>query len=1096
MELICMQSKAVPVSKRQLLVIFVACAMAFASLTLAPITAQANFSVSVNTIVLNEDDAAPSKFDVALASQPTGKVVVTVKSSNYDKVRLKSDPGPATLHFTPANWNVPKTVQVIPQQDDDNNDDSITLTIDSSSSQSFTPATSTVAVAILDDDDNSDILRSTSSITIYENDTNSRYLAKYLPSQPPTNVEVTFTSSNYDKLRLNNKPTSVTLTFTPSTWDVAQYVELSPQQDPDVLNESVVVTQTHSWVSPGSKRIFTTLVNVIDNDEVPRLLLAEKSKSVNENDTSPAEVDVTLSSQPMGNIYVTIKSSNYDKLRLKSDPGVVNLTFTPLNWNVPKTIHIYPQQNADTIDDSATVTLTPSGNDYPVLSQATISVGIVDDDTIITKPISEPENQNRFNVQVSKQSITVNENDASPTAFNLVLTEQPSSDIEVTIVSSNYDKVRLKHDPGPANLTFTPLNWKTSKSVQIVPQQDNDSSDESVTLTLTVTDDSESSVNLTVSVTVIDDEKIPVLLLSEQSITVNEGNADPTEFDIVLSSRPAGNVDVTIESSNYEKILLKSDPGMVTINFTPLNWNTKRSVQVFPQSDSDTSNDSVNLNFEVLWNDGQQSSQMTIPVTVIDANHSSTLSSTESLETENRLSKAWLGHFGNSVGDQVLDSVISRMSISPTPGTYGVIAGTEFGNYPDSTPSSYLLDSSQNKNNPVEVLPMIEVLDGAALTATQKPDASGGVLTAWGKFSVSGFESKSKGNETKGDIQTAMLGVDYASSDWLFGLILSRNNGDGTYVGRESTVPERLRSALSTATLFGSFDASDRMTIWGATGTGSGDISIKGSSRDLQAKSKLKWRMVAMGFRNTIGELSHERGSTTFSGDFMGVKTSAQKAVGISATDAKNSRFRVAIDHSRRNSPSNGWANSQKVRLGLITNDGDAAEGVGTEVGGSMTWHSPNRKLMLNLDGRIVVSHGDNSYKNWNYSAELASGPTVSSPMGLSFSLRQNWQSQSPDAFNLMSTSSIWERIPDTDAGKTLTFNLAYGFPIAGGRLVGSPYLSLGSSHTAQEFAVGWRAETVGLNTPDSAFDVRINQHNPDTGNSDNGIALQFRSDW
>ena len=1577
MELISMQTKAVPVSGRQLLVIIVACMMAFACLTLAPISAQANFSVSVNTMVLNEDDATSSEFDVALASQPSGSVEVTVKSSNYDKVRLKSDPGPATLHFTPENWNIPKSVRVVPQQDTDNNDDSVTLTIDSSSSQSFTPVTSTVSVAILDDDDNSEILRSIQSISIKENDTNLRFLSIFLSIRPTTDVEVTITSSNYDKLRINNKPTSVTLTFTPSNWDKTEYVELTPQQDADVLDESVVLTQTYSWAGIGTKRIQTTLVNVIDDDEVPRLLLSENSKSVNENDTIPTEVDVALTSQPMGNIYVTVKSSNYDKLRIKSDPGVVNLTFTPLNWNVPKTIHIYPQQDADTADDSATLTLSPSGNDYPVLSQATISVGIVDDDTVVTDPVVENDNQNIPSVQLSSQSITVNENDASPTTFDLVLTEQPSSDINVTIESSDYDKIRLKYDPGPAYLTFTPLNWETSKSVQVIPQQDSDSSDESVILTLTVTDDSESSVISTVSVTVIDDEKIPALVLSKQSITVSENNAsstnfdlalssrpvgnvdvtiessdydkirlkpdpgvvtitftplnwnikrsvrvipqqdadtandsitltlspsgndypvlsqatisveivdddtvianpventdnqinpsvqvskqsitvnendaspttfdlvlteqpssdinvtiessnydkvrlkpnpgmvtvtftslnwnvpkiinvypqqdadtvddsviltlspsgsdypglsqatisvgivdddtvitnpvedtdnqnspsvqvskqsitvnendsdpteielvlssrpagnvdvtiessdydkirlksdpgmatitftpsdwntkrsvqvipqqdsdssdesvtltltvtddslssesltvsvtvidddedprlllskqsitvneddsdpteidlvlssrpagnvdvtiessdydkirlnpdpgivtitftpsdwntkrsvqvipqqdsdssdesvtltltvtddslsseslivsvtvidddedprlllskqsitlneddsDPTEIELVLSSRPAGNVDVTIESSDYDKIRLKSDPGMATITFTPSNWNIKRSVRVIPQSDSDTTNDSINLIFEVSWNEGQQSSQMTIPVTVMDADLSGTPPKTGSPEPEDKLSKAWLGHFGNSVGDQVLDSVISRISISPTPGTYGVIAGAEFGNYLDSTPSSDLLDSSQKKNTPVQVLPLIEVLDGAALTTTQEPDASGGVLAAWGKFSVSGFESKSKGDESIGDIQTAMFGVDYASSDWLFGLILSRNGGDGSYISRESTVPDRLRSALTTATLFGSFNANDRMTIWSATGTGTGDISKKGSSRNLQAKSKLTWRMVAMGFRNTIDDLSQERGSTTtFSGDYMGVKTSAQKAVGISATDTKNSRFRVAIDHSRSNSPSNGWANSQKVRLGLITNDGDVTEGVGTEIGGSMTWHSPNRKLMLNLDGRIVVSHGDNSYKNWNYSAELASGPTVSSSMGLSFSLRQNWQSQSPDAFNLMSTSSIWERIPDTDAGKTLTFNLAYGIPIAGGRLVGSPYLSLGSSQTAQEFAVGWQAETIGMKDPDSAFDVRINQHNPDTGISDNSIVLQFRSNW
>jgi hypothetical protein len=68
----------------------------------------AGFIVSPTSGLMVDEGGSSDTFTVALTSQPTANVTVQVQSSDT----LEGTVSPASLTFTPANWNIPQVVTV------------------------------------------------------------------------------------------------------------------------------------------------------------------------------------------------------------------------------------------------------------------------------------------------------------------------------------------------------------------------------------------------------------------------------------------------------------------------------------------------------------------------------------------------------------------------------------------------------------------------------------------------------------------------------------------------------------------------------------------------------------------------------------------------------------------------------------------------------------------------------------------------------------------------------------------------------------------------------------------------------------------------
>ena len=126
------------------------------------------------------------------------------------------------------------------------------------------------------------------------------------------------------------------------------------------------------------------------------------------------------------------------------------LTFTNGNWDTPQTITITGVDD-DLVDGSQTTTTTlsvvdgSSDNDFDGVADQTVSVSTTDSDTA------------GFTVIESGGSSTITEAGSTDT-FTVVLDAQPSSDVVISVVSSDTGEATVS----AGTLTFTNGNWDTA----------------------------------------------------------------------------------------------------------------------------------------------------------------------------------------------------------------------------------------------------------------------------------------------------------------------------------------------------------------------------------------------------------------------------------------------------------------------------------------------------------------------------------------------------------------------------------------------------------------------------------------------------------
>jgi len=109
--------------------------------------------------------------------------------------------------------------------------------------------------------------------------------------------------------------------------------------------------------------------------------------TMNVNEGSSATFTVRLAIAPAANVTVSVARSSGD---VDVTPSPTTLTFTPSNWNTPQTVTVSAAQDADSINDGATITCSSSG-----LTSQNVTVTVIDDDVANGAPtarITQPRN--------------------------------------------------------------------------------------------------------------------------------------------------------------------------------------------------------------------------------------------------------------------------------------------------------------------------------------------------------------------------------------------------------------------------------------------------------------------------------------------------------------------------------------------------------------------------------------------------------------------------------------------------------------------------------------------------------------------------------
>ncbi len=222
----------------------------------------------------------------------------------------------------------------------------------------------------------------------------------------------------------------------------------------------------------------------------PGIVVSESGGTTEVTEGGSADTFTVMLDAPIvDDVVLDISSNNTTSISFSP----ATLTFTSSNWYLPQTVSISPQNDANVVADTATISIAVdtanSDSTYSAVSDATVSVSALDTGTA------------GYTVTESGGSTGVTEGGASDT-FEVVLSSQPSSNVSFTITVN---------DPAaavsPSTLTFSTANWNTPQTVTVSAVPDANMVSETVTITITPDGTSDAlwavlaATNITVSVT-------------------------------------------------------------------------------------------------------------------------------------------------------------------------------------------------------------------------------------------------------------------------------------------------------------------------------------------------------------------------------------------------------------------------------------------------------------------------------------------------------------------------------------------------------------------------------------------------------------------
>jgi hypothetical protein len=153
--------------------------------------------------------------------------------------------------------------------------------------------------------------------------------------------------------------------------------------------------------------------------------------------------DVTLASQPIGTVQISIRGDN----QVQVSPGL--LTFTASSWNHPQRVTVIAEDDEVVEGDhTGIVRHTALGPGYTGLAIPVVTIQISDNDSLALL------------VNESSGQTTVEEGGLSDT-YTVVLDARPSEPVFVQITGEN------GLIPSPTQLTFMPTNWQSPQTVTV-----------------------------------------------------------------------------------------------------------------------------------------------------------------------------------------------------------------------------------------------------------------------------------------------------------------------------------------------------------------------------------------------------------------------------------------------------------------------------------------------------------------------------------------------------------------------------------------------------------------------------------------------------
>ncbi len=1007
------------------------------------------------------DEGGEASYTVVLDGRPAGNVTIAVSSDNADVTTE-----PASLTFTPDNWQTAQTVTVSAAHDGDAADEAATLSHAASGADGYAGIAVASVAVVVTDDDTAGVTVSETELSIEEGGSASYTVV--LDTQPAGDVTIHPAAHGGG---LTAAPSE--LTFTPQNWNQAQTVTVSAAHDDDKLDGQGYVSHG-ILVPPESAYASIAVAGVVvsvDDDDLEAQAATELS------------TDATLSGLAVsqGRLSAVFDAAT-TAYRAIVPEAASSITVTPTAADADATV---------TVNGVAVESGSPSG---PVA----VSQGAV-----VTVRVTAPDG-------VTTQDYVLTVDPQAPWILRLVREDRPFTTVAETNADAAYPSTFLRLERGSSTAPIpdwlpvtvggtatNPADYEFNHGNQFrgITRKSDDLMRGARKFTIKGDGVDEGAETITLSVTIEGRTLTAILTIAEPRLAVADASVQEAAgaalaFRVTLAPATGGPVTVDWATADGSAVA-GQDYTAASGTLTFLAGETEKTVSVAVLDDDiDEGSETMTL-------------RLTNPssgVALGDAEATGTIANTDLMP------QAWLGRFGRTVADQVIDAVSRRFEVTPEPGSTVSIAGQAIS--ADGSPEAQaacaawraahrdrhgtgaLADGKRagfssgtggledRCRSETRTLTGRELLTGSSFAFTGG-SAETGFGTVWGSGALTRFDGREGGLTLDGDVASALLGADFRLDRATVGIALAHSQGDGSYRGAGSGEVE---SALTGVYPYGRYAVSQRLSLWGIAGYGAGTLTLtpEGGSA---VETDTDMAMGAAGARGVLIEASAGNGpELAVKADGLLLRMSSDAARDgaggrLAAADADVTRLRLGLEGTWRGiETGNGGTLTPTLEVGVRHDDGDAETGLGVEAGAGLAWSDPASGIAAELKARGLLTHEADGFRERGLSGAFAWDPTPGSDRGPSLTLTQTLGASASDGVNALFREGSPARLAASDAGgvdaRRFEAKFGYGTGAFGDRLTMTPELGIGLSDGSRDYGVGWRLNPSAGDR--SSFELRL----------------------
>ena len=447
---------------------------------------------------------------------------------------------------------------------------------------------------------------------------------------------------------------------------------------------------------------------------------------------------------------------------------------------------------------------------------------------------------------------------------------------------------------------------------------------------------------------------------------------------------------------------------------------------------------------------------------------------TGTISNSDAMPRAWIGRFGRTVADQVLDAVDARMRAKPAPGVEARLAGQGIGgDLPfASGPGGDVASEEAPRSGLGQWSSERELLPGSSFSLTAETGGDG-FVSIWGRGAVTGFAGRDAASPeaggdvaVDGEVTSGLLGADWTRGRWTTGLVVSHSRGDGGYRGEGVGA---MTSTLTGVWPWTRYAVGERLSAWGVAGYGDGSLTLEPRAEDGTRAGAIRtdldlW-MAAVGLRGVALDGGDDGVSLAVKTDAMTVHTASDAVTGaggnLAGAEAEVTRLRLVLEGSRPFRLADGSTLTPSMEIGLRHDGGDAETGFGADIGAGIAWTDPESGLGAELRGSGLLAHEAKGFREQGLSASFTWDP-VTGERGPRLSLAQTVGGSSPGGADVLLGGTALAGLAANDNSdelqqRRLEARFGYGFPALGDRFTSTPEAAVGLSNAGRDYSLGWR---------------------------------------